>query len=417
MLNILPAILAAVMQPLSLQTAIDTALGSNIQYRQAEVSVTSARAAVKQARAAFMPALSLQYNYTYQNYVSELATPFGTLPFAPNATNVPLAVLQYSLYDGGASSARFGQAAAGFAAAEANEHAARSGVIMQTSKAYFDLVAAIRGADVADHAVDLATAHERIARQRFDVGMIPKAELLAAQTEVADRQMQAIAAHNGVTLAQSALDATMNVPLDALHAPTEPLDVAPKTIELAQLLQTAQTARAELAAAQNAIAAAGLAVDAASAQKRPQVNVMASEGNAQPVLMTGYHAQFTVGLNAVWRLFDGGYSDGSIAAARAGLDQSRLQLAGLRTSIELEVRQAYANYTSAIAQVEAAQHLVLLADENQRLAEIRYRGGVGTAIELRDAELRDVSAQQQLLSAKVALRESLVALRYASGLL
>jgi outer membrane protein len=403
-------------EPLSLQQAIDQALQGNNQYRIATARLGAAHAQVKQARAAFFPGLSLQYSYTYQDNVSKLVTPFGALPFAPNETNVPLAALQYTLYDGGLSIVRFGQTSAELAAAEDSERAARSAVEMETSKAYFDLIAAIREAEVADRAVRLSSEHERLARQRFDVGMVPRADVLAAQTDLANEQMHAIGAHNGVTLAQSALDAVMNVPLNALHAPTESLDTGSDAVDLNQMIASGLRSRPELAAAGNALGAANLAVKAAAAAHLPHVDLMASEGNEQPVLMTGYHAQFTLGLRAVWTLFDGGYSDGAIAGARASVAEAQLALEQLKTSIELEVRQAYAKYTAAQAQVDAARHLVALADENQRLAEIRYRGGVGTAIELRDAELRDVAAAEQLISAKVALRESLVGLRYAAGL-
>jgi outer membrane protein len=403
--------------PLTLQQAIDQALRENTQYRLAATGVQAAGAQVKQARAAFFPGLALQDSYTYQDHVSELVTPFGALPFAPNATNVPLAAMQYTIYDGGLSVARFGQAADGLAAAEASERAARSGIEMQTSKAYFDLVAAIRGAAVADRAVRLAKDHEKIARQRFDVGMVPRADLLAAQTDVANQETAAIGAHNAVTLAQNALDAVMNVPQSTLHDPTEPLDTSANPLSLDGMIASALRSRPELTAANQAIAAADLAVKAAAAMRLPKVDLMASEGNGQPVLMTGYHPQFTLGLRAVWTLFDGGYSSGAIAAAHASVTQAQLQLEQLKSGVELDVRQAYANYSAAQAQIVAAQHLVALADENQRLAEIRYKGGVGTALELRDAELSDVAAAQQLIAAKVTFRESLVGLRYAAGLL
>jgi outer membrane protein len=404
-------------QPLSLRQAVDLALRSNTQYRIAAAALKAARAQVKQARSAFFPTVDLEYSYTYQNVVSTLVTPLGALPFAPNETSVPLAALHYTLYDGGLSAARFGRASARLAEAEAAEQAARSSVELQTSAAYFDLLAAIRQAEVADRAVRLASDHARLARQRFDVGLVPRADLLAAQTDLANQQMQAIAAHNRVTLAQSALDAVMNVPLGTLHTPTEELSATAPAIDLNEMIATSLRSRAELAAANNAVAAAESAVKAASAGRLPHLNLMLSDGNAQPVLTTGYHNQFSLGLQAVWTLFDGGYSDGAIAGAQAALAQAKLRLEALRTDIELAVRRAYADYTAAQAQVDAAEHLVELADENQRLAEIRYRGGVGTALELRDAELHDVAANQQLISAKIQLRESLVRLRYEAGLL
>lgn len=60
--------------------------------------------------------------------------------------------------------------------------------------------------------------------------------------------------------------------------------------------------------------------------------------------------------------------------------------------------------------------VVQLTDETLRLAHVRCRGGVGTALELQDAELRDRSAYETLLSAQIGLRLSVVQLRFAAGL-
>jgi outer membrane protein TolC len=119
----------------------------------------------------------------------------------------------------------------------------------------------------------------------------------------------------------------------------------------------------------------------------------------------------------VWTLFDGGTAAGQIDAAQAGIDRAKLTLQQLRTDVELQVRQAVLNLSDAKARVGAAQAYVALADENLRLAQVRYRGGVGTVLELQDAQLRATSARQALIAAQVAVREGIVHVRFAAGLL
>jgi outer membrane protein TolC len=119
----------------------------------------------------------------------------------------------------------------------------------------------------------------------------------------------------------------------------------------------------------------------------------------------------------VWTLFDGGYTAGRIDAADAGVRQATLALQQVENGVELEVRQAYLNVGQASAQVDASRQLVALAEENQRLAQVRYRGGVGTALELQDAELRADAARETLVGAEVALREGVSHLRFAAGML
>jgi len=61
--------------------------------------------------------------------------------------------------------------------------------------------------------------------------------------------------------------------------------------------------------------------------------------------------------------------------------------------------------------------IVTFGDENLRLAQVRYRGGVGTVLELQDAEYRATAARQTLIAAQVAEREGVVHVRFTAGLL
>jgi outer membrane protein len=402
---------------LSLDNAVAIALKQNLQYQSAHVAVAAARAQLRQSLAPRFPAVALQDTYQYVDRVAKLSTPFGALPFSSvNTTNVPLVALQYTIYDGGLTAAHIGEAEENLAAAQDQERQARGAVVAAVAKAYFDLVSAMAMRDVANRAVGVAAGHVKQARQLLQSGMIPRADLLRAQTELANEQMNQIGAASNVTLAQTALNDVLNVPFTTAYVPTEALDPPPQRFNLGNLLAAAHAQRGDLAAAQIAVLAAGRAVDAARSASAPQIKAMVADGNMQPAVVGGYHNQFSVSLNAVWTLFDNGYTAGRVAEAQAAVQQAQLGVQQLQNGIDLQVRQAYLNVNQAQARVDAAQHLVTLSGENLRLAQIRYRGGVGTALELQDAELRDRSALQELTGAQAALRQGVVQLRFAAGL-
>ncbi|MGP6158911.1 MAG: TolC family protein [Vulcanimicrobiaceae bacterium] len=404
--------------PLSLDAALALALANNPSYRQAHAAVDAAQARVRGALAPLIPSLQLRDAFLYADPVAKLATPFGAIPFSTTTTtNVPLLALQYQLYDGGLSAARVARAAAGLSSAEASEREARGGLIESTTKAYFDLVATLELKDVANRAVDVASGHLTQARQLFASGQIARADVLRAQTELANEQVNAIAADNAVALAASDLDNVLDVPLVNVYAPTDRLDGDAPTFSLDTLLNEAHGRRGELQAARAALSAARHAVDQARAGNVPQLALTVADGNTLPAVTTGYHNQFSVGLNAVFSLYDGGATAAGVAEANAGVQQAKFGLEALDNGVALEVRQAYLNLNEARARVTAAQAYVALADENLRLAQIRYRGGVGTALELQDAELRSTSARQTLVGALAALREGVTDLRFAAGLL
>ncbi len=404
--------------PLSLDQAITIALRGNLDYRQAQARAEAIAGKLRQANAPKAPSLALSDTYQYANPVAKLSTPVGSIPFSTvNATNVPLLSLQYTLFDGGAIAAQAGAAAADLSAAEAQVQESRGSTIAVVSKAYYDLVAALQMKAVADHGVDVARAHEREARTMLSAGTIPRADLLRAQAELAGEDVNAIAAANAVALAQTSLDNVLDVPLTTDYQPTDPLAASAPEFRLESLLASAHSARGELIAARFAVEAAKHAIAAARAGSMPRVNAVVADGNTQPAVVGGYHNQFSVGLSAVWTLFDNGYTAGRVAEADAGLREAELGLEQMTNAVDLQVRQAYLNVNDAQARVGAAQRLVTFSDENLRLAQVRYRGGVGTALELQDADLRDRTAHQTLTQAQAALRQSVVQLRYVAGLL
>lgn len=402
-------------QPLSLNAALRLALERNPAYRDAVVGVTAAEARARAARAPLGPRVVISDSYQYADPVAELATSFGPLPFSPPSTNVPLVGVELLAYDGGARLASLGAAEADVAAARGAQRQAASDVVGAVAKAYFGLAAARESTAVADHAVDLAQQHLELAQQRFHAGVVARADVLQAETDLAARRVDAIDAANAVELAQNDLDAAINVPFATTYVPSDGLDVPSPTLDLGLLVAQGLRARGDLAAARAAVDAAAKALAAARATRAPHVSVGVSEGNVQPVVTTGFKAQFSAQLRAVWTLFDGGTDAARIAEAQAAVRRAELAVEALSTKAELEVRQAYLRVTASRARVDAANQLMDLAAENERLAEIRYRAGVGTALELRDAELRDTEARRTQVTAQADLRSNVVAVQVASG--
>lgn len=404
--------------PLTLDAAISLALERNPDARMARTDVLAASAALRQANAPRLPSASASDALAYANPVAQLSTPFGTLPFSTTTTtNVPLIVLNYRVFDGGLTAARASAAAAGVAEAVGRERMARAALIDVAATTYFDLVAAIGSAAVGDRAFEVAQSRERDTEKLFAAGQIPRSDVLSAQADVAGRRLAHLSAIHAVAVAQVALDAAIGMPLDVQHRPADPLDAPIPEFRVDALLAAAHQARGDLAAARAAVDAATFALDEARAGHAPRVDLNVADGNVQPAVAPGYRNQFSVGLNAVWTLFDNGATAGRVDAARAGLERARLALEGRERDAAVEVRDAYLALLDARAQVEAARAYVTSASESLRLAQVRYRGGVGTLLEVADAEVRAAAADQALVAAEVAVRKGIVHARFRAGLL
>ena len=163
------------------------------------------------------------------------------------------------------------------------------------------------------------------------------------------------------------------------------------------------TRRPDLAAAEAQLAAADANVAAARAALLPSISLSTSAGLATSALLSLANPTnvLSIGLSLAQTLFDGGQR-----RAQVGIEQSQRRIlvetyaSAVRTSLK-EVDDALGNADSGVRLESAQQQTVEQAQRSLRLAEIRYREGVGDLLAVLDAQRSLFSAQDQLAQARL----------------
>src|SRR5262249_10520744 len=114
-------------------------------------------------------------------------------------------------------------------------------------------------------------------------------------------------------------------------------------------------------------------------------------------------------------LFQGGLTKGQVAQAEASLDGVAAQRALEELQIRLEVDTARLAVRAARATIGAADEALRSARHQLRLAEQRYATGVGSIIELNDAQVGYTNAAAQVVQARYALAGARAQLLAALG--
>ena len=118
---------------------------------------------------------------------------------------------------------------------------------------------------------------------------------------------------------------------------------------------------------------------------------------------------YSYGVQLNWSIFDGGNKVARYKEAKALLDAARAHVRDTELTIWQQVEQAYVNLISAEEQIGAAEKAVESAEENFRLSQGRFDAGVGTIIELTDAQLALTQAQsteaQALTDYRIAIAQ------------
>jgi outer membrane protein TolC len=106
---------------------------------------------------------------------------------------------------------------------------------------------------------------------------------------------------------------------------------------------------------------------------------------------------------------------GRVREAQAGLESDRQLLESERLRISLEVRQAYLDLQEARARIHVARKEQDAAREALRVAQVRYSAGLGTSVEVTDAQVALARAGQNLADARYDELASAARLEAATG--
>ena len=264
---------------------------------------------------------------------------------------------------------------------------------------------------VQEQAVERANLNLRSARGFFEVGTRPKSDVARAEVDVANARLDLIRARNAERLARVALNTGMGIAADT---PTEVQDILvyqPMTIDRAQLLGQALAQRPEYKQARLSVSEAEARARRAFRDFFPDISAAGSYGGAR----ADFNEIWELRLELQWSIFDGGNRLSRFRETKALIDAAQARVKAAELDISREVEQAQLNVGEAQERIAAAQTAVASAQENFRLAQGRFDAGVGTILELTDAQLFLTQAQNTEAQALADYRIALARLERAIG--
>jgi outer membrane protein TolC len=406
--------------PLSVDEAVAISLETQpvIQQRLADYQAAAHR--VDQVFSTLLPQLTAVVGAFRAQRVTSL-TRTGFDPRTSNATVTSIQPFGESLTAGVTLSQRifdFGKTAASTEAARRLAEVAQETVELQRQALTFEVKRqfilinfAQRLIRVQEQSLERADLNLRSARGFFEVGTRPKSDVARAEVDVANARVDLIRARNAERVARVALNTAMGIPADA---PTQVQDILfyqQVQLDPRQLQTLALSQRPEYKQVR-------LLVDQAEAQLRrahrdflPDVTGRGTYGGVRSDL----NEVWEIGVNLSWNLFDGGNMIAQVREKRSLVESARAQVKVTELNIGQEVEQAFLVVNEAQERIAATQTAVASAQENFRLAQGRFDAGVGTILELTDAQLFLTQAQNTEAQALADYRVALAALERATG--
>jgi len=377
-----------------LNALIAEALQDNPTLAVADARARGAQAEAGAADAARQPTLNVGAS------IAEARLP-TTLPPLGNGHTAPAKYVygsfKWDLDVWGGQRAAWESALGQARAAQIDAQAARIELSTNVARAYVQLGYAYAQQDVAAAELQRATEARDLTQQRVAAGIDNQMQLKQSDSEVASAQGQKAVADRAIDAARSALSVLLG------KGPDRGLDIArPHLVPSDALSVPANVSvelvghRADLVAARWRVEAAGKDIKSAKARFLPDVNIGAMAGlialgggNLFQMPARFYEVAPAISLP----IFDGGRLRANLNGKDAQYDLAVAQYNQTMIGALNEVSDDYDAINSLQQQVDAEQRALDAANDAWKLAEQRYKAGIGSYLEA-------LSVRQQLLASE-----------------
>ncbi len=407
--------LAHAQQVLTLEQAIRIALENNYSIKIANSRVQLAENDNKYRNAGFLPLVSgtAQKNYS-SNSINQTFFPVsGGVARDPlvqsgvNNNNSLLGVnAVWTIFDGFGMFIARDRLAELVRSGQANAKVTVETTVANVSNAYFDVVRQqARVATQRDALDSISTERVRLARDRFEVGQGSKQDYLSAQVDYNTDKAALLAEEQALQTAKVALNALLVRPQTADFV-AEAVIPLRRDLALETLREQVRRQNPSLLVAALNRRLAELDVKSQEALLYPTVDVLggynrSTQNNGAGFgVRNGQTGAFSYGIRATIPILNGFNQRRLVQDAKISQLITEQQEADLRVQLDAALDQTFVNYRNSLQLIDLEAQNLSLARQNADIALERYRIGVSTPLELREAQRNAVAVQTRLIEAQ-----------------
>lgn len=384
---------------MTMAECITAALKESVAIHAAREGVSASEAGRNEAFTSFLPALRTSYSYTRLNEAPETGMPdlsSGVLvlkqaPIGTKDNYLWQIEAAQPLFTGGRIFSNYKIRESDVDAAHSEERRMVHETVLSTTEAYFELLKSERLLEVARQALQQLEAHQETARSFYEVGLIPKNDLLFAELEVADGQQNLVRAENVVQMSRARLNIILRRDVDTPVAVEDILQYEPFEKEFQECLQTGYENRPEVTYYSVRLEQAKRLVTVARSDLFPTLSVIGNYsryGDTPGVSGSPYRDQedWSVAGVAEWNFWEWGKTKFAVDAGLSRQNQASDTLSSMRDQITLEIKNSYLLMREAEKHIFVAQKAIERAEENYRINVERYREQVARSTDVVDAQ-------------------------------
>jgi outer membrane protein TolC len=398
-------------QPLTIEQAIATSLANNYDILLSRNDSVLAALNYAYANYAFYPRLNANagYNLTNNDSKQVLADQSKRERNDIKSNSLTASInLNWTLFDGlkmFATKKRLGQLVELGELQVKNQVITTVGDVMRT---YYDVVRQQQQLKAIEETMQLSEERLKLAQYKFDIGTGAKPDVLQAQIDLNAQKSAYLTQQTNILKTKELLNQLLSIPVDTEF---NVLDTIPITTGL--LLDSIQNGltgiNPQLLLIQKNVDIANLSLQERKAERLPTVafnsayNFNRTDNKSvinpfQPLF--NQNKGLNYGFTATIPIFNGLNTRRLIKAAELDIEYQQLQYKRSLAQITTSITNAYKDYDLSKRTLILEEQNILLVRENLFIARERYRLGISTFLEMREAQRSLEDANNRLIQAR-----------------
>lgn len=377
---------------LTIEDAVRIGLDNHPRIKSANERVGSQQAVLGQQMSAYYPTISLSNSYRTSQSSTNGGNDHAADAFSSQA------IANMTLYNFGKREGNVQAARDTLDATKDDYETTNQDIVLSIKQAYYIYLGSQALVRVRQDTVRSRELLVRQARGFYEVGTRARIDVARAEANLYSAQADLIAAENGVKIAWVTLRNAMGSP----RLPEQPVAVDSPEVEISMNLAEARArafdARTELKSFDAQRRASDQLIAVARRSHLPDIIFDASYGRRHVSDQRGLNTfplqpTWSVQLSLNIPIFDGFRTTNRVEETLHNYYNVKFQEEERRQLIALDVEQSYLRVVETQERIKATDSAAQAAKENLDLAQGRYAVGVGSIIEVTDAETLYTDAQ------------------------
>ncbi len=406
-------------ETLTLEKCIEIALRNQPNVIAAVNNVVAGRSRVGEAQSNYYPQVNVSAGYSRIAPVvshvtlTGLPTSISTGPSSFDQYNAS-ATLNQNIYDFGKTQAQVRVQKENLDSTTGDYLNAQTQIAFNVKQAYYTVLEAQKQLDVARETVKQLEEHLEQAKGFYEAGTHPKYDVTTAAVNLSNGKVGLITAENNLKIDFVNLNNAMGIPNGPQYSIVDNLAFRKYEITLEEAIQRAYLIRPDLKSAVAKTKSAEDSIAVARAGYYPVLTGNAEydwSGQTFPL-----QRSWSAGVAINIPVFSGFLTKYQVEEAKANYNVAKANEDLVRLTVFSDVKQAFLNLKAAEEKIPSAELAVKQAAENLDIVNGRYANGLGSPVDVTDAEVTYTNAQVTYITALGDYRIARSALEKAMGI-